>query len=55
MMPVGISVPPLIDQLKMSTDLLNQAIDKNAAITTTAVDPPLATSGTLGTKINTYA
>ena len=54
MMTAGVTVPPLIEQLRQSTEILKQAVDKNIALSQ-PIDPPLATSGPIGTKINTYA
>ncbi len=54
MTPVGVHALPLIEQLRQSTEILKQTVDKNAALSR-PIDPPLATSGQIGTKINTYA
>ena len=54
MMPVGVTVPPLIEQLRQSTEVLKQAVDHSVAVNK-PINPPLAAEGTLGTRINTYA
>ena len=54
MNPVGIHAPSLLQMLKQAQADTNQAID-NVERKNQPVEPPLAVTGSLGTKINTYA
>ena len=55
MTPVGIQTPSLLQLLAQAQADTNQAIDNIAQKNQVVQEPPLAVSGSVGTKINTYA